>query len=521
MTPAVAYLRMSSDKQDTSIPAQRDAIARLAKSGRFKIVREYVDAGISGDDTTRRVEFQRMIADAARGEFKAILCWDQDRFGRFDSLEAGFWILPLRNAGVQLVTVAQGVIDWTDFAGRLLFTVQQEGKHQFLRDLSRNVLRGKLASVAAGKWPSGQPPFGYRVGTDTKLEIVESEAKVVREIFRLYVGGLSWNGVRDELNRRGIPAPKGGRWASNVIGRILANPAYVGTVRFNRRSFSKYARIAAGEIIPKPQAGAVTNDPDDVLTVENAHPAIVSRATWQAADQKRIENRPWSSVDKPRPMVFTGLLKCGFCGYAMHAGWVPAMRDVVYICAQYRSTGGCNPNRVYQGPLTSLVRDAIRDQFLSPKAIRAARQAVVERLGNIPASSVAALQRHLESCRAKLTKAERRLLEVEPDMVKTVSAQIRTLRHDVADAEAELRSASRPRDKLLAEQMAAVDEAISQWQQIVSGDATDDQSLAALLRSSIERIDVKAVKESAKNIPKGRYRVTDLHIIAKSPDKPH
>lgn len=57
MTPAVAYLRMSSDKQDTSIPAQRDAIARLAKSGRFRIVREYVDAGISGDDTTRRVEF--------------------------------------------------------------------------------------------------------------------------------------------------------------------------------------------------------------------------------------------------------------------------------------------------------------------------------------------------------------------------------------------------------------------------------------------------------------------------------
>lgn len=57
MTPAVAYLRMSSDKQDTSIPAQRDAIARLAKSGRFKLLREYVDAGISGDDTTRRVEF--------------------------------------------------------------------------------------------------------------------------------------------------------------------------------------------------------------------------------------------------------------------------------------------------------------------------------------------------------------------------------------------------------------------------------------------------------------------------------
>ncbi len=521
MTPAVSYLRMSTEKQDTSIPAQRDAIAKMAKAKRFKIVREYVDAGISGDDTTRRVEFQRMISDAARGEFKAILCWDQDRFGRFDSLEAGFWILPLRNAGVQLVTVAQGVIDWTDFAGRLLYTVQQEGKHQFLRDLSRNVLRGKLASVAAGKWPSGQPPFGYRVGPDAKLAIVESEAKIVREIFRLYVSGLSWNGVRDELNRRGILSPKGGRWASNVIGRILANPAYVGTVRFNQRSFSKYARISAGEIIPKSQAGAVTNDPDDVLIVENAHPAIVSLATWQTADKKRVENQPWSSIGRDRTMLFTGLLKCGFCGYAMHAGWVPAMDDVVYICAQYRSTGGCNPNRVYQAPLTSLVRDAIRHQFLSPRAIRAARQAVVERLGNAPATSAATLQRHLGACRAKLTKAERRLLEVEPDMVKTVSAQIRTLRQDVADAEAELRAASKPRDTIQAEQLAAIDAAIHNWQQIVSGDATDDQSLATLLRSAFDRIEVTAVKESAPNIPKGRYRVTDLLLIAKSPDKPH
>jgi len=65
-----------------------------------------VHDGISGDATEKRLDFQRMIADASgRRDFEAILCWDQDRFGRFDSVEAGFWIHPLRKAGVKLVTV--------------------------------------------------------------------------------------------------------------------------------------------------------------------------------------------------------------------------------------------------------------------------------------------------------------------------------------------------------------------------------------------------------------------------------
>ena len=48
-----------------------------------------------------------MIRDSGSGEFQAVLCWDQDRLGRFDSMEAGHWIHPLRENGVHLVTVAQ------------------------------------------------------------------------------------------------------------------------------------------------------------------------------------------------------------------------------------------------------------------------------------------------------------------------------------------------------------------------------------------------------------------------------
>src|SRR5437899_1970944 len=105
LVPAVGYLRRSTDKQEASIPDQTKAVQRYADEKGYRILRWYTDDAISGDDTANRLGFRQMLADAReeRADFKAILCWDQDRFGRFDSIEAGYWIHPLRQAEIVLV----------------------------------------------------------------------------------------------------------------------------------------------------------------------------------------------------------------------------------------------------------------------------------------------------------------------------------------------------------------------------------------------------------------------------------
>lgn len=108
---AVLYLRMSDDRQEHSIPDQRAELLAYAGKHGYRILLEYTDSGISGDDTKRRPGFLRMREDAEKGDFQVILCWDQDRFGRFDPIEGGYWILPFRDAGVRLETLAQGRID--------------------------------------------------------------------------------------------------------------------------------------------------------------------------------------------------------------------------------------------------------------------------------------------------------------------------------------------------------------------------------------------------------------------------
>ena len=66
LVPAVAYVRCSSDAQvDASIPAQRASIEKYASDNGYRIVRWYVDEGISGWKDTRE-EFQRLIGDCPR-----------------------------------------------------------------------------------------------------------------------------------------------------------------------------------------------------------------------------------------------------------------------------------------------------------------------------------------------------------------------------------------------------------------------------------------------------------------------
>ena len=168
-TPAVTYIRMSSDRQEASPSQQRAELAKLAKREGYRLLREYFDEGISGDATEKRTAFKQMVADAEeKGDFAAILCWDVDRFGRFDSVEAGHWIYPLRNAGVWLVTISQGVIDWNDFSGRMMYGIIQEGKHQFLIDLSKRAAgedcrsqgRPRIRSPGMGNGPGLLRPIG-------------------------------------------------------------------------------------------------------------------------------------------------------------------------------------------------------------------------------------------------------------------------------------------------------------------------------------------------------------------------
>jgi site-specific DNA recombinase len=527
MIPAVAYYRMSTDDQTTSVPAQRAAVQRMAKDKGYRILRDYIDEGISGDATEKRKAFQRMIADAeARGDFRAVLCWDQDRFGRFDSIEAGRWIYPLRQAGIKLVTVTQGVIDWSDFAGRVLYSIQQEGKHQFLRDLSRNTLRGMAEKAKAGQWVCGRPPLGYVIGPDGRLQLGNPQAvATVREIFARYLSGMSLRGLVEHLNASGRRTATGRPWEYVGVRFVLKNANYTGDFHWNLRSDSKYSTLRKGQVDGTPTERRETDQADWVI-VPGTHPPIVDHATYLAA-QERLKSNRHRSTPKPNGggFVLSGLLRCAACGSAMVGNTYSGLS--YYLCGGYfhRGANFCGRNSVRQEELVDQVTTTIEGRWSDRKFVADLRKSIERQAKDLlgPAASddrrqqLAAIQRELETASRNMALAGSDALRIRYEAIVA----------ELAEREESLKAAlgigERPLVSLLRQANEAIDVAVKKLARL--GEALSQASPAErreFFHATIERVHVSVRSEPrAKRrrfyLDSGEIHLRELNLLGNGP----
>lgn len=398
-TPAVAYLRRSTDRQEQSLGDQRREITRWAGEHGYDVIREYIDDAISGTSADKRPGFQQMIADAQRREFRAVIVWNSDRFSRGDVTETEHFRYVLRNAGVTVHSVTEDYLARDGIDGDVLRTVKQFQNRQFSIGLSQTTLRGQITSVLAASDPGRPTPFGYdreviapdgsviyrvrftaggerqvfdrngnlqatytkgqalaKPGKECRARLVLSAAErvaVVRDIFRLCIEGAGFKGIADELNRRGVISPRGQLWCFTSIKSLLENPAYRGDIVWNRRTESKFYACRerrVDKMKPMAQSGRVENMPqDDWIVIENAVPAIVDRETWDRAQvmvRQRAEAKGGHGKQTSR-WLLSGVLRCGDCGHAYWGerkakGHFPGRRPVVshyYTCAGRRQYG--------------------------------------------------------------------------------------------------------------------------------------------------------------------------------------
>ena len=84
---AVAYVRMSTDRQIYSTANQIDAIAAYAARKNIAILRTYKDDGKSGLLLDRRPALKSLLGDVMLGkaDFDCILVYDISRWGRFQN----------------------------------------------------------------------------------------------------------------------------------------------------------------------------------------------------------------------------------------------------------------------------------------------------------------------------------------------------------------------------------------------------------------------------------------------------
>ena len=176
-----------------------------------------------------------MLHAARSGRFDVILVESLDRLSRDQEDLAGIW-KRLTFGGVELRAVHEGTADQVQIGVRGLLG------SLYLADLAHKVRRGMDGVVRDGRHAGGRA-YGYRPVPckPGELEIVESEADIVRRIFSEYVDGRTPREIARDLNRDSIAPPRGTRWSASTINGnktrhhgILLNEIYSGTLVWNR-----------------------------------------------------------------------------------------------------------------------------------------------------------------------------------------------------------------------------------------------------------------------------------------------
>lgn len=282
---AVIYARYSSDSQrEASIEDQLRECRQWAEAHGFQVVEEYCDYAISGR-TDDRPQFQKMIADAEKGMFSAVIMYQTSRFTR-NRYDAALYKHRLKKAGVAVHYAAMSIPDGPE---GIILEALMEGMDEFYSaNLSKQIRRGQKGN-ALKAIAMNAPPLGLMINADQRYDIDPDVGPHVLHAFQMIDQGHMQTEVIEYFNAIGLKTSKGNTFNKSSLRAIWSNRKYLGEYRYN------------DVVIP----GAIPQlIPEDLFLRVNA----------------RIAKNKHKNGGRARSMtefLLTGKLICGHCGCAM------------------------------------------------------------------------------------------------------------------------------------------------------------------------------------------------------------
>lgn len=346
---AVIYVRVSSARQAEDglpIESQMEQCQAKALGLGARVMRVFKDEGISGR-TTRRPAFIEAMEFCDQNRVDLFICWSTSRFAR-NRIDAALHKRALKKVGTQLVYVSQDFGDHDD--AWLTEAIIEVIDEQYSRTISKDTRRSMAKNAVDGFWNGGRVPFGFQPvaeGKRRKLAPLETEAVVVRTMYRWYMDGLGCKEISSRLNAAGL-LRRGSYWSKNTVSNVITNPVMKGCVSWTDR----------GETIVTPSHEGVITEEEFDMVIEMMN----ERAP------RNVGGRPKSAA------VFSGILRCGFCGEAMmteSATGRAGSRYHYYNCRSFlKGLGGCESRRVSVELVDASLVDAVCDRVFTPENLR-------------------------------------------------------------------------------------------------------------------------------------------------------
>ena len=282
------YIRVSTtDQAELSPDAQKRLLLDYAKKNDIIIPGDFIFVeSVSGRHAQKRPEFQRMIAlaKAASHPVDVILVWKFSRFAR-NQEESIVYKSMLKKDNVEVISISEPLVDGP--FGTLIERIIEWMDEYYSIRLSGEVLRGMKEKALQNGYQTS-PCLGYTaVGHGKPFIINEAEYAIVSYVMDLYDNqNLDETAIARRCNDLGYKTRRGNPFERRTIDRILQNPFYCGTVRWNGVEF------------------------------EGSHEVRLSKERYEkrqkliTARKRPIKSRNVSACKH----WLSGLLKCSVCG---------------------------------------------------------------------------------------------------------------------------------------------------------------------------------------------------------------
>ena len=276
------YTRYSAGPRQTdqSIEGQLRVCTEFCKQRGLTIVGTYCDRHISGR-TDERPEFQRLIADAKKKKFDAVVVYKTDRFAR-NKYDSAIYKRELKKNGIQIFYAAESIPDGPE--GIILESLMEGLAEYYSAELSQKIKRGMNESAHKCQSTGSGRPLGYTVDEQKHFQIDPESSQTVQMIFDMYIKGESKTAICELLNERGLRTVQGKPFGKSSIDRIIKNRKYIGEYRYQD------------------------------IVVQGGMPRIISDEVFNLAQREMEKRRTRKAPKSPKAeYLLSGRLFCGHC----------------------------------------------------------------------------------------------------------------------------------------------------------------------------------------------------------------
>ncbi|HEY9277915.1 MAG TPA: recombinase family protein [Methylotenera sp.] len=349
MAIAYSYIRFSSTEQlkGDSLRRQTDLSRNYAEANGLDLDTKLNlrDLGISAFDKSNLNkgalgQFLKLVEDGMIPRGSYLLVESLDRLSRDKVMDALGIFLNILNAGIIIVTLADNQVysrektndNWASLIMSIVIMSRANEESATKSRRIRASWDNKRQNITKKRFTARCPYWLKPSEGDTGFDLIPERVDVVKRIFQMSIDGIGTATIVKRLNGENVPlfSPKSDGWQTSYIQKVLSNRAVYGELQLN---LQRDGVLSAYDVI------------------HDYYPAIMSKEDWLLAASIREGRRSRGGVAKGEGLsnLFSGLLKCGYCGGPMNMsanmkkkanGEVRRTRYVA--CSKGRRGAGCH-----------------------------------------------------------------------------------------------------------------------------------------------------------------------------------